>query len=98
MGRRSCLREAHRWIWLALTAILVMLGAPFWFDLLGKLVSVRGTGTEPDSVEVDAASATPPLRQRSLPPRWQANTLLERRQPGSPRPARHLGSSHSWLD
>jgi hypothetical protein len=29
-----------------LTALAVMLGAPFWFDLLSKLISLRGTGTK----------------------------------------------------
>jgi hypothetical protein len=32
--------------WL-LTAALVMLGANFWFDLLGRLIALRGTGTKP---------------------------------------------------
>ncbi|KAI5913244.1 hypothetical protein [Thauera sp. 2A1] len=32
--------------WLA-TAIMAGLGAPFWFDLLGKLVSLRGAGRKP---------------------------------------------------
>ena len=43
--------------WL-LTAILVMLGAPFWFDLLSKLVSVRGAGPKPPPAQSDNASAT----------------------------------------
>jgi hypothetical protein len=29
------------------TAIAISLGAPFWFDLLGKLVKIRGTGNKP---------------------------------------------------
>jgi len=43
--------------WL-LTAILLMLGTPFWFDLLGRFVSVRGAGTKPAPAERDGASAT----------------------------------------
>lgn len=31
--------------WL-ITALAIMLGAPFWFDLLSKLISLRGTGTK----------------------------------------------------
>jgi hypothetical protein len=31
-----------------LTAILLSLGAPFWFDLLGKLANLRKTGVPPD--------------------------------------------------
>lgn len=29
------------------TAIAISLGAPFWFDLLGKVVKIRGTGAKP---------------------------------------------------
>jgi hypothetical protein len=32
---------------LALTIGAILLGAPFWFDLLGKIVRVRGTGAPP---------------------------------------------------
>jgi hypothetical protein len=31
-----------------MTILAISLGAPFWFDLLGKLVSVRATGAKPD--------------------------------------------------
>jgi len=34
--------------WL-MTALAVSLGAPFWFDLLGKLVKVRGSGAKPEA-------------------------------------------------
>ena len=34
--------------WLV-TAISVLFGAPFWFDLLQRLVNLRGTGTKPAS-------------------------------------------------
>jgi hypothetical protein len=43
--------------WL-LTALLVMLGAPFWFDLLNKLVALRTSGTKPPTAENDQSSAT----------------------------------------
>jgi hypothetical protein len=42
----------------ALTALLVMLGAPFWFDVLTKLASLRSTGNKPPSAGNDPASAT----------------------------------------
>lgn len=29
-----------------ITALAIMLGAPFWFDLLSKLIKLRGTGTK----------------------------------------------------
>jgi hypothetical protein len=32
---------------LLLTAAAISLGAPFWFDLLGKVVSLRSTGKKP---------------------------------------------------
>jgi len=34
--------------WL-ITALAICLGAPFWFDLLNKLISLRGSGTKIDS-------------------------------------------------
>jgi hypothetical protein len=40
--------------WLA-TALLASLGAPFWFDLLGRLVNLRGVGSKPLGVGGDNA-------------------------------------------
>ena len=34
-----------------ITALAIMLGAPFWFDLLSKLISLRGTGTKIDAAQ-----------------------------------------------
>lgn len=31
----------------AITALAIFLGAPFWFDLLGKIVNLRGSGDKP---------------------------------------------------
>jgi hypothetical protein len=50
----------HGWIWqwisrivgLSITAIAISLGAPFWFDLLTKFVSIRSTGKKPDRTEI----------------------------------------------
>ena len=39
--------------WL-LTAVAVTLGAPFWFDLLGKLIKIRGSGGKPADSEAGA--------------------------------------------
>jgi hypothetical protein len=36
-------------IGLSLTAFAVSLGAPFWFDLLNKLVNVRAAGKPPET-------------------------------------------------
>lgn len=41
-----------------ITAALVMLGAPFWFDLLTRLVALRGSGMKPPPAAEDKASAT----------------------------------------
>jgi hypothetical protein len=32
----------------AITALAIFLGAPFWFDLLSKIVNLRGTGKKPE--------------------------------------------------
>lgn len=48
--------------WLT-TSILVLLGAPFWFDLLTKLVSLRSNGSKPTSASHDGGSATSQLLQ-----------------------------------
>ena len=44
------LLQVPAWLpgWL-ITALAGMLGAPFWFDLLNKLVNVRNTGPKPES-------------------------------------------------
>lgn len=43
---------------LLVTVFAVMLGAPFWFDLLGKVARLRGTGAAPATSQ--PASATAP--------------------------------------
>jgi len=43
--------------WLV-TALAVMLGAPFWFDVLNKLVSLR-SAKKPEKAEKKSANATP---------------------------------------
>lgn len=46
--------DAQGWFYkilgLLLTTIAVSLGAPFWFDLLNKLVNLRGAGKESDRI------------------------------------------------
>jgi len=56
------LNDWHHWTveiagWV-LTALLVMLGAPFWFDLLSRLVNLRSTGAKPLPAAKDGTSAT----------------------------------------
>lgn len=36
------------WLGYLITALAISLGAPFWFDLLSKLVKLRGSGDDPD--------------------------------------------------
>jgi len=47
----------HLWGWL-LTAIAASLGAPFWFDMLNKVITIRAAGKSPD--EARPAAAPPP--------------------------------------
>lgn len=59
------------WLWQvlgwALTAVLVMVGAPFWFELLGRLVSWR-SGGQPPTADRDPAAATTRLAARDTGP------------------------------
>ena len=48
----------------ALTGLLVMFGAPFWFETLGRLVSLRGAGTKPATAAIDPTSATSAITQQ----------------------------------
>lgn len=48
---------AHATGWLV-TALLLMLGAPFWFDVLSRLTSLRATGIKPPTADKDPAAAT----------------------------------------
>ncbi len=52
IGWRGLPQGAGAWLFkilgLAVTAIAVSFGAPFWFDLLNKLVNLRQTGKKPD--------------------------------------------------
>jgi len=36
--------------WLA-TILAIMMGAPFWFDILNKISNLRSTGKKPDESE-----------------------------------------------
>ncbi len=42
------LRRFMGWL---ITGIAISMGAPFWFDLLGKLINVRNTGSKPPTKE-----------------------------------------------
>jgi hypothetical protein len=47
---------------LLMTALLISLGAPFWFDILQKIIKLRGTGTTPVVTDEQPAS-TPAAKQ-----------------------------------
>lgn len=54
-------RDLEGWGWkivgLLMTAFLVSLGAPFWFDLLNRFVSLRSTGSAPGKAADDSSNA-----------------------------------------
>jgi hypothetical protein len=43
----------YKAVGLLLTALALSLGAPFWFDLLSKLINLRGTGRKPERTVPD---------------------------------------------
>jgi hypothetical protein len=52
-NQTTSLQQAFVWFvikffGLAMTALAVSLGAPFWFDMLSKFMNIRGAGTKPD--------------------------------------------------
>ncbi len=60
---------------LILTAIMVSLGAPFWFDMLNRLVKIRATGPALETSAPQAAVETPasapvrpPVTPSAVPP------------------------------
>jgi hypothetical protein len=53
--------------WL-LTALLVMMGAPFWFDLLSRLANLRTTGPKPPLAAEDETSANKFAKSATLTP------------------------------
>jgi hypothetical protein len=56
--------NARDWLGFLLTALAISLGAPFWFDLLSKLVQLRGSGDDTDAkqkkLEAKAGAKNPP--------------------------------------
>jgi hypothetical protein len=51
---------------LTLSILAVSMGAPFWFDLLNKLVNVRLVGKRPDPTVDNAPPASPPTSVNSV--------------------------------
>ncbi len=64
-----------------ITAIALSLGAPFWFDLLSKLVSIRGSGVNPDKKKTSGN-----IMDQPPPPNPAANLLAVPPAPTSETP------------
>lgn len=64
-----------------ITALAISLGSNFWFDLLGKLVSMRSAGVKPPEKSTDTSEpATAPVPEGSVPSAPVAP--VARQQPG----------------
>jgi len=65
------------WIWMILgwipTALAVTLGAPFWFDLLGRVAGLRGGRGAPPTSAADPTSATSIVRETRTTPQPTGN-------------------------
>jgi hypothetical protein len=53
--------------WL-LTALAISLGAPFWFDILNKVVSIRAAGKAPEERQKDPKQVPTPVEPGGGPP------------------------------
>lgn len=58
---------------IAATVFAIMMGAPFWFDLLNKVSNLRGTGNKPVSSS-GAANTNTPATQPTAPVAISVNT------------------------
>jgi hypothetical protein len=56
---RSFRAVVFKIVGILITTLALLLGAPFWFDLLGKLVSLRGAGPTPATPAPVTAGAPP---------------------------------------
>ena len=92
--KRSCRDEEAAFIWVRvvigwlITAFAVMFGAPFWFDLLGKLVSLRAAGKNPDKCSQCLARSEARRASRARRPYHRLHTVGDRpdgRARGAPR-------------
>ncbi len=51
---------------LLITALAVSLGAPFWFDLLNKVMNIRGTGVKPEEKPMPVTEPAPAPRAKEV--------------------------------
>ena len=57
IGTQVTLQGFFGWL---ITAVAISLGAPFWFDLLNKVVSIRGAGKKPTQKKSSKETVTKP--------------------------------------
>ena len=62
---------------LMLTALALSLGAPFWFDLLKKLVAIRGVGIKPEEKKAEEKPNAVVPQPTLMPPPKPAPSLIE---------------------
>ena len=69
-----------------MTAVLVMVGAPFWFELLERLITFKsgGSGGQPARADQDPAAATPRVLARDQNPAYTASALRAVGAAGAP--------------
>ena len=68
--------------WL-ITALAATLGAPFWFDIISRLVPLRGSGKPPSPPTAPAPSAASPPPPAALAAAPAATTATEVRTAGT---------------
>jgi len=63
------IQSPRKWIGFLITALAMTLGAPFWFDLLNKLVNIRSGGNKPKENDVTKSTLpkTTALNQKPDP-------------------------------
>jgi len=57
---------AHGWGWL-LTTLAISLGAPFWFDMLNKVIGIRAAGKAPEEKPKPPKKVPAPVEPGGLP-------------------------------
>jgi len=65
---KACLPFKKKFFGILITVLAIYLGAPFWFDLLKKLVAIRGTGINPmeeENKEKQKAKKDPTKTEKS---------------------------------
>lgn len=79
-GRQKTFPHIHQLAGWILTALAASLGAPFWFDLLGRLVKLRSTGNKPARQEIEESptiAAKHPIVSPAPDLTTERNTLID---------------------